>query len=108
MDIGAPVQERAKWKGLKQSPFSLILILIIKNASLFLSAHESLSVWQAQSDSLRSHRPPSAVYRLSAANKTALHYDEDLISVNSLHMEDNRPQWDLCQPECETSDTRTL
>ena len=41
---------------------------------------------------------------VSAANKTALHYVKDLFSLNSLHMEDDQPQWDLCQPECEMSD----
>lgn len=44
---------------------------------------------------------------VSAANKTALHYDKELLSVKSLHMEDNQPQWDLCQPECETSQAYT-
>lgn len=44
---------------------------------------------------------------VSAANKTALHYDKNLFTVNSLHMEDNQPHWDLCQPECETSEEYT-
>lgn len=39
---------------------------------------------------------------LHPANKTGLHYDMDLFCVNSLHMEDNQPHWDLCQSECET------
>lgn len=42
---------------------------------------------------------------LHMANKTAPHYDMDLFPVNLLHMGDNQPPWDLCQPEPETLDT---
>lgn len=49
-----------------------------------------------------------AVYPVCAANKTALHYDKDMFSVNRLHMEDTQSHWDLCQAECKTSDECTL
>lgn len=48
------------------------------------------------------------VYPVSAANKTALHFDKDPFSVNLLDMENNQPHWDLCHPECETSEASTL